>query len=208
MAGFQLFVYYSPYNCDEGRQIRIRIECAATCGLSDAIFVYRTLGSNQEFNRVASTIDMVEVPAANPNEYETFKWIRLNYIDLLVRSPAIAEDLVAEVKSDVRHLFKNMKHHNTLLSDAIHIIGDDNVAQAITYKNTEVVLETGLTSAGVISNMVQGQRGTLAVRQVTANSYSLVYSPTADYVGRDAVRYTKDAVTKDIILDIRDSQGV
>lgn len=208
MAGFQLFVYYSPYNCDEGRQIRIRIECAATRGLSDAIFVYRTLGSNQEFNRVASTIDMVEVPTASPNEYETFKWIRLNYIDLLVRSPEIAEDLVTEVKSDVRHLFKNMQKHNTLLADTIHIIGDDNVAQAITYKNTAVVLEIGLTNAGAISNMVQGQYGTLAVRQVTEESYELVYTPVTNYVGRDAVRYTKGSVTKDIILDIRDSQGV
>lgn len=124
MADYKLRIACSPYNCDDNRNIRVQIKCLSDKdGIDTAIFAYRKLNDDLFFDHVCSTVDMVEYPLAEDTvNGESFKWCRQDIVDLLVRSLSIAEDFIAEVKSDAKLLYKNMKAHDELIGTEEYII--------------------------------------------------------------------------------------
>lgn len=134
MADYKLRIACSPYNCDNARNIRVQIKCLSDNQDTDtAVFAYRKLDDNLFFDHVCSTVDMVEYPVIERNEDgqivddttvngESFKWCRCDIVDLLVRSLSIAEDFIAEVKSDVELLYHNMNVHNEIVGVETYIV--------------------------------------------------------------------------------------
>ena len=87
----------SPYITEKTDGQRLRIEACAG-GLSDKIFAYRMLpvdvggGQAAYFSHVCSSVDLAEYPEDAPVPGHSPQWLRVQYVDVLVRSTADAAE--------------------------------------------------------------------------------------------------------------------
>lgn len=102
-----------------GTRVRFQVECAV--GVSPKIFAYRLLplqpGESSQvgfFDHVCSPSDLEDYPEDSPRDGEAPPWFRLDYVDLLVRSSAEAENLVQTIEEDVATLRLSLLRLETL----------------------------------------------------------------------------------------------
>lgn len=107
------------YGTHDGIRVRLSVTCAEN--MDREIFAYRIMPADPTtgeraafFSHVCSPPDLVEWPknAATPNSSP--QWLRLPYVDLLVRSVEEANDLVHLLKEDVLRLKTTLDTMGTL----------------------------------------------------------------------------------------------
>lgn len=118
----------SPYITEKTDGQRLRIEACAG-GLSDKIFAYRMLpvdvggGQAAYFSHVCSSVDLAEYPEDAPVPGHSPQWLRVQYVDVLVRSTAEADDFLAVVKQDVATLVASLDRQETLENETVFSVG-------------------------------------------------------------------------------------
>lgn len=107
------------YGVHDGVRVRITVTCAEN--LDTEIFAYRMLTTDPTtgakaafFSHVCSPPDLVEWPKNAIDPMSSPQWLRLPYIDVLVRSVAEAEEFVRLVKEDVFRLKTTLDNMGTL----------------------------------------------------------------------------------------------
>jgi len=107
------------YGVHDGVRVRLSVTCAEN--MDAEIFAYRIMPTDPTtgersafFSHVCSPPDLVEWPknAATPNSSP--QWVRLAFVDLLVRSVAEAENLIYLLKEDVLRLKTTLDTMGTL----------------------------------------------------------------------------------------------
>lgn len=103
--------------------VRVRIQATDSVDMPTKIFAYLTLPMNPgtgertaSFDHVCSPADLEDFPADEPLPGITPEWLRLNYVDVLVRSWEDATDLITKVKEDVQALRDTLTEMDTLSS--------------------------------------------------------------------------------------------
>lgn len=120
------------YNRIDG--IRLRVDADLAEGMSEKIFAYITMPMRPgvgeavgEFDHVCSPVDLEEYPEDDPIPGHQPGWFRLSYVDVLVRSPAEMEALLAKIIADVRALKSTLDVMDTVEPQGDLWIDDDGV---------------------------------------------------------------------------------
>jgi hypothetical protein len=102
---------------------RIKITVTSTTGLSAKLFVYREVPLNPndatavaQFDHVASPSDLEDFPEDAPTAGSDPSWFRLNVVDVVVRSRAIADELWDAILKDVTDLKTTLDRLDTFES--------------------------------------------------------------------------------------------
>lgn len=125
----------------DGVRLRITVTCAEN--LDTEIFAYRMMTTDPTtgakaafFSHVCSPPDLVEWPKNAIDPMSSPQWLRLPYIDVLVRSVAEAEEFVRLVKEDVFRLKTTLDNMGTLTDTTTITYGlgctDDDVDPPVT----------------------------------------------------------------------------
>jgi len=100
---------------------RIRVVSWNACGLDDSVFRYYRKPTNPStgladsyFSGVCSWPDMEELPQDEPEADTSPAGFRLNYIDLVVESQTVAQEIWALVQEEVQELITTIKDGETL----------------------------------------------------------------------------------------------
>lgn len=117
-------------NVDDGVRVRIEVECAT--GMDTKVFAYRMLPLNQNtgqasahFSHVCSPPDLADFPEDEPRVGYSPEWFRLDYIDVLLRSVAEAQELIRIVQEDVRSLKLTLDKMDVIFPTGTDVVGDD-----------------------------------------------------------------------------------
>lgn len=228
MEYYSLYIACSPYNTSDRRNIRVQIKCLAseTDGIENeegaaAIFAYRRIGANPEkyeyvFDHVCSTVDMVEYPLMNNLQNgESFKWCRSDVIDILVRTLSIADDFIAEVKSDVELLYRNMQIHNEDTGVAsystVYTVGEGETISV--NQNGDAVLVASFPLAKDYG-IIQPKNGVVSVvRDEDTSTTKLYYKPNVNVFGTDSFMYyilnmDSDPVASQVTININKAYNI
>ncbi len=100
---------------------RIKIVASDGDEIPDAIFAYRMLplqpGQAETigfFSHVCSSVDLEQFPLGAPRVNATPPWFRLDFVDVVLRSRAEADEFYAAVVADVANLVESMDHEDKL----------------------------------------------------------------------------------------------
>jgi hypothetical protein len=104
---------------------RIKVTAWNACGMDDSIFRYYRKPTNPTsgtadsvFSGVCSWVDMTELPEAEPEADTNPAGFRLNYIDLVVDSETIANEIWALIQTQAQELVNTIKDGQTLEDQA------------------------------------------------------------------------------------------
>lgn len=116
-----LDISVSRYIANELDGVRVRIEADDAIDVTRKIFAYITLPLDPQsgdrtaaFDHICSPSDLEEYPADNPLPGITPEWLRLNYVDVILRSWDEAVDLITQVKLDVKALITTLNTMDSL----------------------------------------------------------------------------------------------
>ncbi len=118
-----LDISVSRYIANELDGVRVRIEADDAINVTLKVFAYVTLPMNPQtgertamFSHICSPSDLEEYPADAPLPGITPEWLRLPYVDVILRSWDEAVDLITRVKADVKALIATLNTMDTLQS--------------------------------------------------------------------------------------------
>jgi len=137
--------------------VRLRIASYDACDMEGAIFAYRMLPTNPAtgeqaafFSHICSPVDIDEYPETEPLPSHRPEWLRLSYVDVHVRSPTEAQNLVDAVLEDVQRLVTTLNTMDTLIPGDTNVVGtlcpDDE--EEPTSSESEVPSESSAESLG------------------------------------------------------------
>ncbi len=102
---------------------RIKITVTSATGLSPKLFVYREVPLNPndatavaQFDHVAIPSDLEDFPEDAPTAGSDPSWFRMNVVDVVVRSRAIADELWDAILQDVTDLKTTLDRLDTFES--------------------------------------------------------------------------------------------
>lgn len=131
MVGFTVRCRVSDSVVGRDDGIRIRLDVEEPTGITPKLFAYRLLPLNANtgeslghFSHVCSPVDIAEYPEDAPGVDDSPPWFRLEFVDVLVRSWAEADNFKASVLSDLRRLKTTIARVQTLLPGEAVRIGD------------------------------------------------------------------------------------
>lgn len=111
----------SRYIANEIDGVRVRIDADDAVDMPTKVFAYLTLPLDPKtgersavFSHVCSPADLEEYPANTPLPGITPEWLRLDYVDVIVRSWDEATDLITTVKSDLKALCATLNIMDTV----------------------------------------------------------------------------------------------
>ncbi len=131
--GIKLATEVSRYKVsDELDGRRLRVTATEARNVSDAIFVYLTRPvspSNPteliaDFHKVASSVDLEELPEDEPYPNSLPPWFRLNFVDLLFPSNSQLDECLAAIKEDVATLITTLEVADRLTAQDEVVYGD------------------------------------------------------------------------------------
>lgn len=107
----RLAIGTSRYIANRIDGVRVRIQAVEAESMPTKIFAYilqplnpQTMEKTAAFDHVCSPADLEEYPADEPVPGQLPEWLRLDYVDVLVRSWEEALEFIANVKDDVQLL--------------------------------------------------------------------------------------------------------
>lgn len=111
----------SRYVANQIDGVRVRIDADDAVDVTTKVFAYITLPLDPQtgeraavFDHVCSPADLEEYPADVPIPGVTPEWLRLDYVDVIVRSWDEAVDLITQVKSDLKSLCATLNIMDTV----------------------------------------------------------------------------------------------
>jgi len=109
----------SRYRVNRDDGIRVRIELTENEGVPLELFAYRIAPENGDtvatFSHICSPADIEEFPANTASSTAVPPWFRLAYVDLLLRSTAEVDNIIAIVQEDIQRLLATLKRMETLV---------------------------------------------------------------------------------------------
>lgn len=114
----------------DGRRLRLTVTDAR--GISDAVFVYLTRPIDPgnpsvlvaDFHKVASSVDLEELPENQPYENANPPWFRLNFVDLLFPSNRQLDECLDAIQEDLSTLITSLTVEDRLESQPEIVFGD------------------------------------------------------------------------------------
>lgn len=110
---------------------RMKVEAYDANHMSSSIFRYirgpfsQTIGAySEEFDGICSPADLEEFPVDTPTLNANPAWFRKDYIDLVFRSQATAEEAWGRIVKDVTTLVASLDLMDTIVEEKIVEIGD------------------------------------------------------------------------------------
>jgi hypothetical protein len=111
---------------------RIRIVASDGVGIDEELFRYRMIpldpsGSSMigQFDGICSPDDLDNIPENSATPGASPAWFRMNYVDLIVRAPATADELWAAIYKDITILKNSLDNRSDFSESSSYSIDSD-----------------------------------------------------------------------------------
>jgi hypothetical protein len=120
-VAIKLAIATSRWKANQLDGVRVRVQAVDALDMPTKIFAYLTLPMDPTtgtrtatFDHVCSAADLQDFPEDTPIPGMSPEWLRLNYVDVVLRSWEDVTDLISKIKEDVQGLRDTLAEMDTL----------------------------------------------------------------------------------------------